>query len=132
MPRPGYASITIRAQVKEKLEHYAARKGYATLSDTINSLLEEAECCHKLGEKLQAVEQRLGELETTCRKTYLALLRLLEELTGSEEEGPESPAGAVEDEHPARTEPRPRGAVASTSSTDTQPRRGREPRENIE
>ena len=83
-------------------------------------------------QQLDRIEQRLEELEQLQRKTHLLLLRLLEEHTGRTTEGPESPAGAVEDEHPARTEPRPRGAVASTSSTDTRPRRGREPQKDIQ
>ena len=116
--------VSLREEAYNLLQTLQKQYGATSLSDTVLLLAEKAKTCKTLMEELQAIEKRLEELETLQKKTYLALLRLLEEFTGSEEEGPESPAGAVEDEHPARTEPRPRGAVASTSSTDTQPRRG--------
>ena len=83
VPRPGFASITVRARVKERLEEYAGREGYATLSDAINSLLDKAEHCRRL-------EQRLEELEPRLRKIELLLMKILEELATKTPEKPET------------------------------------------
>ena len=122
MPKPGFASITIRAPVKKRLEEYAKTHGFATLSDAILALLDHAETT----EKLSAIEEKLAELETLQRKTYLALLRLIEELAAQrEEEGPESPRAQGDGEVGLSR------SVRKVSSTDPEPA-GREPRENIE
>ena len=129
MPPRGYANLTVRTETRERLERLMHEKGLANLNDAVAYLLEVHQQYEKLEERLQAVEKRLEELETLQRKTYLTVLRLIEELAARSKEGPESLAGAVENEHPARTEPRPHGAVASTSSTDPAPARPGPPRE---
>ena len=123
MPKPGFASITIRAQVKKRLEEYAHTKGYATLSDAINSLLDQATQCSE-------TSKRLDELEARLRKLELILVRLLEELTGrTSGEGPESPAGHGEGGDAVRELSRP---VRTTHAAyPPEAPRGREPPEKI-
>ena len=130
LPPRGYANLTVHIETRKRLEQLMREKGLSTLNDTVVLLLEAYDKYGKLEEKLQTVEERLSELEATCRKTYLALLRILEELTGRSGEGPESPAGGAvkegrEDESaPRRTVTRPLDADRSAPEPL---RRGREP-----
>jgi len=103
LPPRGYANLTVRTETRERLERLMQEKNLANLNDTVAYLLETHQRYEKLEqrldrleERLQAVEQRLEELEALQRKTLLAVLRLVEELTGGGEEGPESPAGEAE------------------------------------
>ena len=69
MPRKGYATITVKAEVKEKLEEYARAKGFGSLGDAVAHLLDLAQQSDKGGCDNE-----------TMRKTYLAVLRIIEEL----------------------------------------------------
>ena len=123
MPKPGFASITIRAQVKKRLEEYAHTKGYATLSDAINSLLDQATQCSE-------TSKRLDELEARLRKLELILVKLLEELTAGKRAGPESPAGRGEGGDAVRELSRP---VRTTHAAyPPEAPRGRDTQQDIE
>jgi len=111
VPPKGYRHVSLREELYSMLVEYAKSQGLSSAAEAIAHLLAETQRCRelehtlaeigkrldRLEERLQAMEKRLEELETLSRKTYLALLRLLEEPTGrTTEEGPESPAGEAE------------------------------------
>ena len=122
--------VSLREEAYNLLQTLQKQYGATSLSDTVLLLAEKAKTCKTLMEEMQAIEKRLEELETLQKKTYLALLRLLEELTGSEEEGPESPAGHGEGGDAVVGHSRTVKSTRPTYPPETP--RGREPRENIE
>ena len=79
VPPRGYSNLSVRAETRQRLEKLMREKGFATINDAIVFLLETYQLCKKI-----------DELEATTRKTYLALLRLIDELRGGREEAKES------------------------------------------
>ena len=69
MPRKGYVTITLKAELKERLEEYAKAKGFGSLGDAVAHLLDLAQQSDKSGCDNE-----------TLRKTYLAVISILEEL----------------------------------------------------
>ena len=117
--------VSLREEAYRLLQSLQKRYGATSLSDTVLLLAERAQQCTGLEERLHAVEKRLEELEALQRKTYLALLRLIEELAAQrEEEGPESPRAQGDGEVGLSR------SVRKVSSTDPEPA-GREPRQDI-
>ena len=102
--------ISVSDQAYELLNRLREELGTATHSETILVLAERARLC--------------SEIEPRLRKLELLLLRLLEELTGSKEEGPESPAGAGCRWRRCSPLPRVGGALFVPDAHPPRPRRG--------
>ena len=74
VPPKGYSNLSVKTETRQRLEKLMREKGFTTINDAIVFLLETYLLCKKI-----------DELEATTRKTYLALLRLIDELGGGEE-----------------------------------------------
>ena len=75
MPPRGYANLSVRKDLLDRLNQLREQLGFGSISDLLVYLLARIEECNRL-------EQRLQELEAATRKLYLAVTRLLEEGKG--------------------------------------------------
>ena len=80
MPPRGYANLSVRRDLLDRLQRLREELQLGSISDLLAHLLAERTKCEKLEERLHGIEKRLEELEATNRKLYLAVTRLLEEL----------------------------------------------------
>ncbi len=59
MPPRGYRVVSLREPVYERLRRYAEERGFTSLSDAVQSLLDAAEA----SQALKALEERLSRIE---------------------------------------------------------------------